>query len=590
MSWQPNPFSLPLVLAAIVCAALLPYVWRRRSNSGALPLFVLLAAVGVWSLGSALEIAAVELEAKLWWAQISYMGIVLVPGTWLIFALEYAGRRTRVLRNLWLLSIEPIAVMLLIWTNDQHHLHWSTVSLLYEHSYWFTKVGHGPTFWVHVVYSNALLITGTVILVRRLFGESRLVRSQLGVVLIGIAFPWASNLIYLLGWNPYPFVDPTPFAFTITVLAFTWGLFRHSLLELVPLARAAIVEKMDEGILVLDDGGRVIDLNAAAERLIGRPASSLLRQPLTQAVPSMKAALPASAHEESTLEVEFDISGSRRSYAVHSSPVQMDGTHLAGRLVVLFDITGQKLREAELERLKEAAESANRSKSEFLASMSHELRTPLNAIIGYSEMLQEQVADGPLDVDAAADLEKIRSSGRHLLSLVDDVLDLSRIEADHLDLNLEVFALGDLLSGIADAVAPQVTKSGCTFQVDTSQAPDHFRSDPLRLRQCLLNLLSNALKFTANGRVELTVVTSRRGDVDVVNFRVVDTGIGMTPEQLERIFQPFIQADSSTTRRYGGTGLGLAITRRLVRMMGGDVTVESVAGEGSTFTIWLPVE
>ncbi|MBT3346675.1 MAG: PAS domain-containing protein, partial [Gemmatimonadetes bacterium] len=572
MTWQPNPFSLPLFLATVVCVALLPYIWRRRASPGAPPLFMLLSAVGFWSLGNALEIATVDLAMKLLWAKVSYVGIVLVPGTWLVFALEYAGRGNRARRYAWLLAIEPVAVMVLIWTNDQHHLHWSGASLLYEHSYWFAEVAYGPAFWVHAAYSNALLIAGTVVLVRRLLTESRLYRTQLGVVLIGLAFPWASNLIYLLGWNPYPFVDPTPFAFMVTVLAFTWGLYRHALFELVPLARAAIVEKMDEGILVLDESGRIVDLNAAAERLVGRPGSKLLRRRLSDILPEMSAAVPASPLEESKLEVEFEIDGLRRSYAVHTSPIHQRRDQLAGCLVVLFDITEQKMREAELEGLKEAAETANRAKSEFLASMSHELRTPLNAIIGYSEMLQEQVTDSPLGIDDVPDLEKIRGAGRHLLSLVNDVLDLSSIEAGHLSLTPEPFSLREMLSDVSMSVGPQVDKGGNTLHVEVADGLEHLIADPIRLRQCLLNLLSNAVKFTAAGRVDLTVDTARREGEKMVLFRVRDTGIGMTPEQLRRIFRPFVQADSSTTRRYGGTGLGLAITLRLARLMGGEVT------------------
>jgi PAS domain S-box-containing protein len=589
MSWQANPFSVPLLVAAVICAALLPYVWLRRDRPGATPLTALLFAVGIWSLGNALEMVTVELDAKLLWVRTSYLGIVLVPATWLLFALQYSGAGDWLQRRTWLLAIEPLLVTIMVWTSKHHTLHWDSIYLSREFSYWFMEVSYGLAFWTHAAYSNVLIVGGTIVLLRRLFSESHLYRTQLAAVLVGLAFPWISNLVYILGLNPYPFIDPTPFMFTITGVAITWGLYRFQLFELVPLARAAIVEEMDNGLLVLDDQSRIADLNPAAEHLLGVSAGKLLRHPLAEVLPSLWQVLRSSLTDEATSEVGFAHAGSLRSYAVRVSPVRVEPNRLGGYLVMLFDITEQKAREAELERLKDAAESANRAKSEFLASMSHELRTPLNAIIGYSELLQEGSGESNRSDEDAADLAKITDSGRHLLALVNDILDLSRIEADRLQLHAVKFVLNEVLQDVANAVQPQVKKNHNVFEVLTDGAPEHLNADPVRLRQCLLNLLSNALKFTKDGSVELTAYAAERDDAKLVVFRVCDTGIGMTPEQLIRIFQPFVQADSSTTRRYGGTGLGLAITRRLASLMGGDVSVESVEGEGSTFIMWLPV-
>ncbi len=553
-----------------------------------MPLVALLAAVGIWSLGNALEMITIEMGAKVLWVRASYVGIVLVPATWLLFALQYAGVGGWLRRRAWLLAAEPLLVTLLVWTNEFHHLHWKSIYLSSEYSFWFMEVSFGPAFWAHAIYSNLLLVSGTVLLLRRLFSESQTYRTQLATVLVGLAFPWVGNLIYILGLNPYPFIDPTPFAFTITGLAITWGLYRFQLFELLPLARAAIVEEMDDGLLVLDDRGRIADLNPAAKRLLGPSVSGLLRRPLAEALPALARVLPVKYLEASSV-VEFTDADSLRSYAVRISPVRVEPDRLGGCLVMLLDITEQKAREAELERLKEAAEAANRAKSEFLASMSHELRTPLNAIIGYSELLQEMAKEQDRGSEDSDDLAKIASSGKHLLTLVDDILDLSRIEADRLQLHPVKFTLCDLLADVANAVAPQVERSGNQFTVYADDAPESLVTDPVRLRQCLLNLLSNALKFTRDGRVELTVDRSARDDTDLAVFCVRDTGIGMSQDQLKCIFKPFVQADSSTTRRYGGTGLGLAITRRLANMMEGDVSVESVLGEGSSFTIWLPL-
>jgi signal transduction histidine kinase/CheY-like chemotaxis protein len=232
-------------------------------------------------------------------------------------------------------------------------------------------------------------------------------------------------------------------------------------------------------------------------------------------------------------------------------------------------------------------EAADRHKSEFLANMSHELRTPLNAIIGYSEMLQEDAADLGAE-QLTDDLKKINAAGKHLLELINAVLDLSKIEAGKMELYLEPFDVAGLVRDIAAVIQPLAGKNSNGLDVRCPDDIGVMRADLTKVRQALFNLLSNACKFTEKGTVSLAVAREPVDGQDWMVFSVSDTGIGMTPEQLARLFEAFSQADAATTRRFGGTGLGLALSRRLCRMMGGDVTVESEAGRGSTFTIRLP--
>ena len=239
-------------------------------------------------------------------------------------------------------------------------------------------------------------------------------------------------------------------------------------------------------------------------------------------------------------------------------------------------------------RLFRQLDVANRHKSEFLASMSHELRTPLNAIIGYSEMLQEEAAD--LGQDAfGPDLRKINAAGKHLLELINSVLDLSKIEAGRMDLYLETFDVPSLVADITAVIQPLADKNGNRLEARCAPDVREMRADLTKVRQALFNLLSNACKFTERGTVSLAVRLEPADGEPCIVFDVSDTGIGMTEEQVGRLFQEFSQAEASTTRRYGGTGLGLALSRRLCRLMGGDVTVASEPGHGSTFTIRLPL-
>jgi signal transduction histidine kinase/DNA-binding response OmpR family regulator len=276
----------------------------------------------------------------------------------------------------------------------------------------------------------------------------------------------------------------------------------------------------------------------------------------------------------------------------HRIPVQSKDE--LGDLANAFNHMGESLRSAqaelrerqrELETLTDEAQSANRAKSQFLANMSHELRTPMNAIIGYSEMLTDEAEDLGFQ-QFIPDLKKIRTAGKQLLALINDILDLSKIEAGKIELHFEEFSVQDMLSDVVTISEPLAAKNSNTLVTNISDV--EMYSDLTRIRQILFNLLSNSCKFTKSGSVELTATPEISADGDFVNFQVKDSGIGMSSEQVSRVFEAFAQADASTTRKYGGTGLGLAITKKFCEMMGGTIDVESEIEKGTTFTVRVP--
>jgi len=309
------------------------------------------------------------------------------------------------------------------------------------------------------------------------------------------------------------------------------------------------------------------------------------------------AGIATAAQDGATLENELRVQrpdGTLRHVSIFAEPSfdeqgKRNNNSLFG---VLQDITERKFAETKAHAAlvdKLHAEARNRSKSQFLANMSHELRTPLNAIIGYSEMLEED-AQAAGQQTAVEDLKKIQGAGKHLLSLINEILDLSKIEAGRMDLHIEPFDIRSLVEDVTATIQSLAAKNRNQFIVECDDAIGEMQADVTKLRQTLFNLIGNACKFTEDGRIILQVELGRRDGQDGVLFRVSDTGIGMTAEQMEKVFEPFVQADTSTTRKYGGTGLGLAISRRFCQMMGGDIHVESVSGEGSSFMVWLPAE
>src|SRR5262245_19150247 len=289
------------------------------------------------------------------------------------------------------------------------------------------------------------------------------------------------------------------------------------------------------------------------------------------------------------LEYHRSPSGSIMQHRSHDHWIQVNERRITGggTVAVYSDITPLKRHETELEFARDQAMAATQAKSSFLASMSHELRTPLNAILGIVEMLEEdaQLRD---EGELLEPLGRVSRAGRHLLRLINEVLDLSKIEAGRLELQIEDFDIASVIKEVAATVQPLAKKNRNELVIRCPPGIGRLCSDPLRVRQILLNLLSNACKFTEDGRVTLDAERVASGATEEVVFAIADSGIGMSPQETAKLFQEFSQGDSSTTGRYGGTGLGLAISQRLCRMMGGSIAVTSAVGVGSTFTVRLP--
>jgi signal transduction histidine kinase len=348
----------------------------------------------------------------------------------------------------------------------------------------------------------------------------------------------------------------------------------------LPYLRWGVVVKIDadEAFAPVARLGRLAIIIGSATLLAAAAAAWLAARSISQPIEQLTGAVHdvASGHLERTVSI---------SSHNEIGDLAADFNRMTAQLREMYETMEEKVRQrtAELAQARDQAEEASRTKSAFLANMSHELRTPMNAIIGYGEILLEEAADSGQQV-FIPDLEKILTAARHLLTLINDILDISKIEAGKMTIYSEDFDAAALVREVAATVQPAVDKNGNTLDVQLAESPCPMRSDAMKLRQTLLNLLSNAAKFTQNGRIAVRTT----GEADWVEFAVTDTGIGLTPEQIGGLFQVFNQADNSTTRKYGGTGLGLAISRRFCRMLGGDITVTSEPGAGSTFTVRLP--
>jgi PAS domain S-box-containing protein len=369
---------------------------------------------------------------------------------------------------------------------------------------------------------------------------------------------------------------------------------------------AALCDHIPAIVYIKDEYGAYLFINRYYEALLGRRRAEVLGKTDNDLLPTLAAEVLARSESQvrergEPLECEEALpglgDGSRVFHSVKFPLRRADGS-VAEVCGVSTDITRRKLAEASLLELNEtlerrvaertaSAEDASRAKSEFLARMSHELRTPLNAILGYSELIEEEMRDRG-DSGWLPDVLRIRAAGKHLLSLINDILDISKIEAGKMLVHIEEFSVAGLIDEVVATSRPLIERNRNQFRCDIGAGVGSMRSDPLKIRQCLLNLLSNAGKFTTGGQVSFQVQRQLVNGRAWVTFKVSDTGIGIASEHIGQLFREFYQVDASTTRRYEGTGLGLVITQRLCHMLGGEIRVHSQPGQGSVFTLELP--
>lgn len=553
-------------------------------------LAVLVGAV-LWSAAGALEFSAATMAGKIFWSQVSYLGIVCGPVALFHFAYAHTHDQNAPPRALSVLTAAIGATILLsAATNSLHHLLWPEIVAVERDGLLFARYERGPFFWATVAYCYGFMFASSVMLAAHTLSLGNVFRQQSLVIILATLAPWITSLAYVLRVGPRPELDHTPVGFAVTGLLLSWAIARFRLLELIPVAANTLFLRLPDPVLVIDPVGRLVRANEAALRRFG-PLAAREGRPLDECL-SVQADL---------LEAIRSATTTRRPIAlgvdwwmIESAALDDSGGRTRGKLVILRDITDAKRAELELleakleientlaraDALAREAVAANAAKSTFLTQVSHDLRTPLHAILGMTESLQ----GGPLEQHQLEAVTTISGAGDVLLRLINDLLDLGRIEAGRLDLAHEPFLLDDILDQVADILGPTARAQGLSFVhwIEPS-TPAGWHGDPERVRQILLNLVGNAIKFTEQGGVTL-----RASYVDdALQFEVSDTGPGIAPEHLAGLFAPFNRGDPETARRIEGTGLGLAISRRLVEAMNGSIDVRSQLGEGSVFSLNL---
>lgn len=574
MPWQITAFLVSSVFELIMAL----FVRGKLRTPTAGPFCLALVLNSFWALGYAIELSLPSLEDKLLVFQIRCTLLCFYAPAW--FEMMHRMTLGRPLLRGWTIPavmLIPVVSLVLLWFPGPGQ------NPLLRHSFWIDASGGlpvlrnalGPMGIIYYLYNYAVWGIIFLLLYPRKHQTSWERRGRL-IFLAAAALGWSTDIFHLLGITSPPGLNYAPMLFPITSTLIAFALLRHRMLNLAPVARSALIERLEDRIVVFDGDDRVIDYNhTAAETLslsqtksYGRRASDVLRN-----WPELLSLFSLSSNHRVEVIIGTTVFESSLVDVVDKS-----GGRPQARVLVLSDITRRKETETQLRLAKETAEAAGQAQSRFLATMSHEIRTPMNGVAGFVQLLK----DTPLDSRQSEYVELIDQSTRSLLVIINDVLDYSKIAANQLEIERIRCDLPALVDQCRRFFQPRAVEKQLEFTVRVADGvPPAVISDPVRLQQILNNLVGNAIKFTLAGRVTLEVSALAR---DMIAFTVTDTGIGITPDQKTRIFTPFSQADTSTTRRFGGTGLGLSITQRLCELMGGSLTLNSTPGQGSAFT------
>ncbi len=585
-----NEIYLPYIIiqtaAGLLAALIAWHAWRRRALPGSSHFVLLMVAVAEWAFVGAAELASTEIEVKIFWAKLSYLGLVSVAPAWLLFVLNYsqqsgwlAGRRGALL---WVL---PLIIIGLALTNEWHHLIWTRITPFSEAPGALLVYDHGPAGWISTFYGYFLLLIGAVMLIQTTQHTPALYRWQIWTLLVGLCIPWLANILYFIQW-PLPGLDLTPVAFATTGLVIAWNIFRFQLFDLVPIARDALVENMRDGVLLLDAHNRIVDLNPAASQLINRSSAETIGQPAEIALTDWPELLATYRETvETPTEVRLDRERSEQWLESKVTLLRDQQQRLTGRLIVLHDITARKQTEAALRQFAQELQAKNNELDAFTHTVAHDLKNPLAVLVGYSELLENDENDLS-EKNRQQCVSTITRLGLSMANIIDELLLLATVDRIE-DVKIGPVDMSDVVANALARLSYPIAEAHAEITI-----PERFPvvvSHSPWLEQVWINYMSNAIKYGGNPpQIEVGFNELEQPDAQgglQFRFWVRDNGPGLTREEQAKLFTEFTRLSRI---RIEGHGLGLSIVRRIVKKLGGQAGVESKVGQGSTFWFTLP--
>jgi PAS domain S-box-containing protein len=587
-AFQYTLFVILAPLTAMACVGVVTYArlaYPSRETSALTWLALLIVG---WLVANTLELATNTEAETLLWAKVTYTFIALVAVAWLAFALQYSAH-TRWLTpgRFWPFFVIPIITIALTWTNDTHHLVWASYRFIPVNNMLAINITtYGPWFWVHSLYSYALILLGAGLIVRQNSQSFKLYRLQSIWMSAAAILPIVVNASYVLRLFPGITKDYTPISFALAAAIFAVAMIRYHLFDLKPVARDAVIDSLSDAMLVIDPRGRIVDLNPAAQALIGIPTSLIIGQPAVEVLDPWRDLVELYRDRtEIRDEITLRPDGTDHTYDLQVSPLPGRQSQPAGRLVVLRDMTARKQAEAELREHAAKLEARNEELDAFARTVAHDLKDPVAATIDYGLALKRRFRDMPAE-DVEAALDKIARSGEKMSAIIDSLLLLAQVRQIE-EVELTPLDMGAVVAGALERLS--ALQADCQAEVMLPERwPTAMGHGPW-VEEVWVNYLSNAFKYGGSAsRIELDAREQPGSAHDprpMVRFWVRDYGPGIAPQQRAELFAPLSQVRTTAD---GSGGLGLSIVQRIVTWLGGEVGVASQPGRGSLFWFTLP--
>jgi PAS domain S-box-containing protein len=587
---QNTPYLIPWVISVALTFSMGVYAARRRGHFASIPFIAMCFLATLWACGYIFELGSTSLNVKFLAVKVEYIGIIGVPLSWTAFALAYSGQgQWLTKRNIALALIFPIITLLVVWTTEFHHWFFTEISTTTDKISGLLLIWNPPGwwFWIHAVYIYGILVFGTYFLIREYWHQRDVYRSQVVVNTAAILLPWIANGIVVFRLSPIQ-IDITSVTFSLSILILGWGFLRYGLLNIVPVAHRAVFESISDAVIVLDPSLRIVELNPAALELFNLQINSVIGKSFQETFRAWiqlndQVLKRHGFHKEIILENEGKPT---RWLDLFISTLWDLPRQNGGQIVTLRDITSLKENESALAIARDEAARANSFKSQLLANVSHELRTPLGIIMGYTDLLSRK-SYGELNEKQVGVLGKVRESTEYLEALVSGLLDQAQLDSGRLQLAETSFEVRVVLGKTCNQLSILAEAKKLKFSAEISDdMPVSIVGDSQRIKQILVNLISNAIKFTETGGVTVRIYKSGQAQW---KMQVSDTGPGIPENAIQTVFEPFKQLPEASRIMRKGYGLGLSITKQLIRLMGGDIFLESQIGKGTIFTVTLPL-
>lgn len=560
------------LISILVLISAIVFIFQGGATDSKRLMLAFMAAELVHNTGFLFELMAKTKEAAMVAIKVEYLGSSIVAIVFMMFIFVYCDTKRHQAFSRFLLLC-GVAVIAMVWSGDYHNLYYKEVDYVQTGIFPHVKLTYGPGFYFYFLFCVIIPWGAAVcVLIKSIRKEKSAKRiRKLWTIIGGGIFAFSMLGVYLLNLFPAGY-DPTPASMAMMFSVLVFLLWNNKDFDLTKTAAQTVFNSLGSCMITLDENLRVMMYNREAKKLF----------------PTLKELEPISRVEnfptqilEKGKEKSFQFEDRYYEGEVHAVTDYED--LVRGYTISVTDVTATYEHIRELEDMRQCAEEANQAKTDFLANMSHEIRTPMNTIVGMSDVLMEE-QDGNKIKDYARD---IKTAAWNLLTIINDILDLSKVEAGKMELVEEVYEIKSLASDLEKMFEVVVKKKGLELQIELAEnVPERVNGDMGRIRQILINLINNAIKFTNEGYIKLSVSAEKTEEDSVLlRFEVKDTGIGIKPEDLEVIFESFRQADMKRNRKNEGTGLGLTISKQLTHLMGGEISLQSEYGKGTTFTV-----